>query len=515
MKRLGKARLIGRLALCAAAFALTGAAPLVPQLREAQTRETPLEAQLREHIEILASDDFDGRQPGTEGETKTLRYLAREWFDMGLDSGTNLPGKDWFAPVELVERTPQAQQAAFFRGKRRVTVPDGSVFVVTSGLRGLANNAPVLFVGQGTGPVPPRAELAGRIALMLDSVPPGTEPSDRAGRLLDGGAAAVMTVLDAGQTLDAVVARRQRSGYALASNTPGGDLEAFVTPAAFAALLAQDVDLDLLRRESAAPGFTPHLLGFSATLEATSRETRIHTHNLIGRIPGRNPAAGAVLIMAHWDHFGECVDPPAQDLICNGAIDNASGLAVITEAARQLVRGRQLDRDVYVLATTAEELGLLGAMAFAENPPLPLNRIVAAFNVDSTALVPRGMPVTIIGRGMTTLDGEIEKVLRRMKRGIVTNDSANQFVRRQDIWALMQHDVPTVMVTTAYSDPERLSRFMEHTYHRPSDQAVDLELGGAADDVALQVELVRHFASEKTFPGAPSNEPTAKGAKTP
>ncbi|MFX8425972.1 M20/M25/M40 family metallo-hydrolase, partial [Acinetobacter baumannii] len=82
---------------------------------------------------------------------------------------------------------------------------------------------------------------------------------------------------------------------------------------------------------------------------------------------------------------------PAEHLICNGAVDNASGLAVITEVARALSLGRQLDRDVYVLATTGEELGLLGAKAFAENPPVPLDRIVAVLNVDSTGIVPAGL----------------------------------------------------------------------------------------------------------------------------
>ena len=500
--------LAGRIALAAASLMLVSAAPRA---------DTAMESTLRRHIEILASDDFQGRQPGTEGETRTLRYLAREWFDMGLVSGTNLPGKDWFAPVELVERAPHGQRATFHRARKRLAVAESDVFVVTSGLRGLVENAPVLFVGQGTGPVPPRAELAGRIALMLDSTPPGTHPSDRAGRLLDGGAAAVITVLDSTHTIGDIASQRQRAGYALASDNPGGDLEAFLAPSAFASLLPAGSDLARLRDEARGQAFKPTLLGFNATLEASSRETRIHTHNLIGRIPGRNPAAGAVLLVAHWDHFGQCAATPsttpakpATDTICNGAIDNASGVAVITETARQITRGRQLDRDVYLLATTAEELGLLGAMAFTENPPLPLNRFVAAFNVDSNALVPRGLPVTIIGRGMTGLDPEIEKVARRMKRTITPGDAANRFVRRQDIWALMQHDVPTVMVSSAYSDPERLEQFMEHVYHRPTDEAAGLELGGAAEDVALHVELVRHFASERSWPdvaGKPAKSP--------
>ena len=70
-----------------------------------------------------------------------------------------------------------------------------------------------------------------------------------------------------------------------------------------------------------------------------------------------------MLFVAHWDAFGICAEPPAEDLICNGAIDNASGVAALTEIARRLVRGPPIDRDIYFLATTGEELGLLGAHA--------------------------------------------------------------------------------------------------------------------------------------------------------
>ena len=491
---------------------LLAVALAAPQVAVAakKKRPDPVEAALRKHIEILASDEFDGREPGTEGETLTLRYLAREWFDMGLVSGTNLPGKEWFAPVELVERAPLTSSATFQRGKRRITVPENSVWVVTSGLRAVVEPSPVLFVGHARGPLPARTDLAGRVALMLDGAPDPAAATDRAGALLDAGAAAVITVLDGERALEDIVARRERAGYALAGVGAGGDIEAFVSPAGLAALLPAGTDLARMQVEAQSPAFVPRVLNFTAALEATTRETRIKTHNLIGRIPGRLPSAGAVLLIAHWDHFGECAEPPAEDLICNGAIDNASGVAVITEVARAIVNGRQLDRDVYVLATTGEELGLLGALAFAENPPIPLDRIVAAFNVDSVGLVGRGLPLTIIGRGMTGLDSGIEAVARKMKRKVVQNDAANIYVRRQDIWALMQHDVPTVMVSSAYSDVELLERFMEDIYHRPGDQPTGLVLGGAAEDVAFHIELVRHFGTIRNWPAG-----GGKGGNTP
>lgn len=468
-------------------------------------KPTTLETALKSHVETLASDDFDGREPGTEGETKTLRYLARQWFDIGLEAGTNIPGSGWFAPVELVEREPVLSRASFTRGRKRVALPTDSVFVVTSGLRSLVQDAPLLFVGQATTPTLARAELAGRVAVMLDSLPKGVDPQrggDRAGRLLDAGALAVLTVLDDERGLEDVIARRRRAGYAVAGERIGSEIEAFISPATAQLLLAgaPNATVAKLRSDAASSAFTPYLLGVAGTFEATSRETRIKTHNLIGRLPGRNPGAGAVLMMAHWDHFGECAAAPAEDLICNGAIDNASGLAVVTETARALAKGRPLDRDVYFLATTGEELGLLGAIAFAENPPIPLDRIVAAFNVDSTGLVPAGRPVGIVGKGMTPLDPLIGEVIRKTKRRLAPGDGANAYIRRQDSWVLMRHDVPTVMVSSSYGDMERIERFMEDTYHRPTDQAgAGIDYSGMADDVQLQVELVRAFADPKRY----------------
>lgn len=471
-------------------------------------RDRDLEARLQAHIEILASDEYEGREPGTEGEAKTLRYLGRQWFDIGLVSGTNDPGNARFAPVTLVAREPAASIARFRRRGRAVTIPDDQLLVLTSGKRALVRNAPLLFVGTAQDMDFSRTELAGRVAVLLDSSRGdgggGGSIGDRQSALLAAGASAVLTVLDDQRTLEQVAARRQRSGYALADDSLGGDLEGFITPEGMESLLAGTRNtLDELEQAAGSADFVPVSLGLSATLEATTRETTIRTHNLIGKIPGRRPETGAVLLVAHWDHFGICAAPPAEDLICNGAIDNASGVAALTEIARRLVRRQQMDRDIYFLATTAEELGLLGAHAFAENPPLPISKIVAAFNIDSVALAPRGTSLGIVGRGMTGLDSGIATVAKQEKRRIVDGEDANEYVRRQDGWALLQHDIPTVMVTSAYGDIERVRKFFDRQYHRPNDDlSGKLEVGGAAQDVQFHVALARWFADSGRYPRA-------------
>lgn len=485
-----------------ASLAAMAALVLLPSIASAAPRrDRALEAQLRAHIEVLASDEFEGREPGTDGEAKTLRYIGRAMFDMGLESGTNDPAHEWFAPVTLVGREPVGSFANFMRRGKPVALPPGSVLMLTSGKRTVLRAAPLLFVGMGDGAAPPRSELAGRVAVLLDGGKDGTE---RQNALIAAGASAVLTVLDGDRTLENVTDRRQRSGYALAGEVLGGDLDGYITRAAMDRLLVSGgTSVAALEGEAAKAGFTPRLLELSANLEATTRETTIRTHNVIGKLPGRRPEAGAVLFVAHWDHFGVCAEAPAEDVICNGAIDNASGVATLIELARRLVKAPQLDRDIYFVATTAEELGLLGAKAFAENPPLPLNQIVAAFNIDSNALAPAGTPLGIVGRGMTGLDAQIAAVARREKHRIVDGTAANAYVRRQDGWALLQHDVPAVLVSTAYGDITRIEGFFDGDYHRPGDGVKpEIELGGAADDVAFHVALGRWFADLRRVPAA-------------
>jgi Zn-dependent M28 family amino/carboxypeptidase len=476
---------------------------LVPSAQAASSRENrEIAERLRAHIEVLAADDFEGREPGTEGEARTLRYLGREWFEIGLQSGTNDPGNEWFAPVQLVAREPASSTVQFFRNGRPVFVDPSEVLMLTSGRRALVRDAPLLFVGRAENLDFTRTELAGRVALLLDG---DIEGGERQNALLEQGAAAVLTVLDGERTLEQVAARRRRSGYALADDTLGGDLEGFVTREAMETLLkGARRPLAELERLAAERDFSPFPLSLTASLEATTRETTIRTHNLIGKIPGRDPDAGAVLFVAHWDHFGICGEETAEDRVCNGAIDNASGVAALTEVARQLSRGRAPDRDIHFLATTAEELGLLGAHAFAENPPLPLDAIIAAFNIDSIAIAPARTPVAIVGRGMTGLDEDIERVARREKLKVSPGDEANEYVKRQDGWALLQHDIPTVMVTTSYGEIERMRHFFDGDYHRPSDDlSRPLELGGAVDDVRMLVALGRWFADTKRVPKPP------------
>ena len=479
-----------------AALAMLGGCATVPAAPVARDRSA-IEAALARHIGVLASDDFGGRQPGTEGEAKTLRYLAREWQAAGLESGTNDPANPWFAPVALSQSLPDKSVARFYRDGRPIALPDPGVAVFTQGTRGLVQRAPMVFVGLA-GQGLDRSEVAGRVAVMLWDHAGQTEQHDA---LLQAGASAVLAIVEDESELAHLTSTRRRGSYRIAGGEDGAAIDGFISRPAMAAMIGEQ-KLAALTAGAREAEFKPVPLDITATIEATSSPGSVRTFNLIARLPGRREGAGAVLLLAHWDHFGRCAEPPATDLICNGAVDNASGLAVLTELAKRLSAGPKLDRDVYFLATTAEEWGLLGAQAFTENPPIPLDSIVAAFNLDTVAVAPTGSPVAIVGKGLTPLDPGIQQVMSDLRRKEGDEHLAQDYVRRQDGWALLQRDVPAVSVTSAFGQPGPLERYTRERYHQPSDEAAGIELGGAADDLLLTQALVRYFADVQRWPGA-------------
>jgi Zn-dependent M28 family amino/carboxypeptidase len=235
-------------------------------------------------------------------------------------------------------------------------------------------------------------------------------------------------------------------------------------------------------------------------IEQMNKRGPFMAHNVVGRVPGRSPDGRAVVLMAHYDHLGICLPEGAPDRICNGAVDNASGVAALIAVAERVAE-MKLDRDVWFVATSAEEWGLLGAKAFAARPPLPLASIIAGFNLDTIAIAPRGMPVAMIAAKGARMDGLVRQAASAMGRAFDGDDEAAPFLQRQDGWALAQRGVPMIMAGGSFSDFKLLSAFLASGYHSPADELRrETELGGAADDANLHVELIRRAASRSLWP---------------
>ncbi|MGY6552017.1 MAG: M20/M25/M40 family metallo-hydrolase [Erythrobacter sp.] len=486
-------------AFFALALVLAGCARVPPASVPLAERDA-IAAQMMADITMLASDDFGGRKPGTIGEARTLAYLTGRMREIGLVSGTNDPGSDWRAPVALVSTLPQQGSIAFTNGRRGIAVSDAAAAAFTPRRRELAQGGPrtgveVIFAGLNPDNLT-EDQAAGAIIVMLDE---GAAKRAEREALFAKGAGAVLTVVKD----EAVLARIKREYGAERLQFANGEtngLNAFITEAGMAQALGSSAWRDLVKRGSAAD-FAPVALDLGITIEATSQRREFVSHNLIGMIPGARSETGAVLLLAHWDHLGECGPANAVDRICNGAVDNASGVAMMLELARRLARGPKLDRDIYVLATTAEEAGLLGARAFAEEPPVPLEQFIAAFNFDMMAIAPAGSPVGIVGRGRTPFEPLVIEHLAKTRRSLGNRDFADSFLERQDGWALLREGVPTVLISSAFASREVLTPFLTRHYHQPSDRAERIELGGAVDDLLLHEAVIRQLADAARYTG--------------
>ncbi|MEQ5786494.1 M28 family peptidase [Erythrobacter sp. NFXS35] len=465
-----------------------------------------IEERLRADIAKLASDEFAGRKPGTVGEEKTLAYLEQRFAETGLLSGTGDPGSYWRAPVDLVSARPLTSKLQLARGRTALMVPEEDGVAFTRRRRALAaggpaTGVPVVFVGTGEGPVSPDT-VAGAVVVLLGAE--GPNPSRRAEPFRDR-ATAVLTVLPDASAIARLRAANDVERVELASEEVD-TLGAYVTDAALAKVLGA-ANWQRLKARSREADFTPIEIQLAISIDAAADRREFTSHNLVGVIPGTVPGAGAVLVLAHWDHLGECGPPEAADRICNGAVDNASGLAVMLELARRLKSGPPLERDVYFLATTSEEAGLLGTRAFVRNPPVPLDDIVAAFNLDMLALAPAGAPVGFVGEGRTALDPLILAEIARSGRSTGDKALAESFVPRQDGWVLLEQGVPAVLLSSAFGSRAVLGPFLANDYHDPSDHPEGIALGGAIDDLLLHEALVRVLADPARYPAPETGAP--------
>lgn len=461
------------------------------------------EADLREHIAVLASDEFEGRAPGTAGEAKTIQYIAASWKAAGMKPGAK--DGSWFDPVALVSRGQGTATATYMVGARKLRVASDDIVLIGKEAQ-FSKKLPLMFGGYGVKANGDALDnVAGKAVMIFLDRPefaPDDKQSPRARRdaLVAAGAEAVIMVAESAGNWSA--ARRQLLSrpITLESREKRAELEGAISSEyAVALITAGGRDWDKLRKAAKAENYAGEALGIDGSFDVTTEVRRFNSYNVVGKLAGRKKNSGALLYMGHWDHLGLCEPEGAADRICNGAVDNASGIAVLTEVAQHLAKKRH-DRDIYFVATTGEESGLLGAYAFAEFPPVPLDRIVLSLNVDTIAISGRGAKVAIIGRGTTKLDSAVEAVARKAGRKIEPSTDANAFIQRQDGWALTQKGVPALMVGGSFADLGLMQKFLAGDYHGPDDELTDTtQLGGAAEDAVLHVALGQYFADARKY----------------
>ena len=190
--------------------------------------------------------------------------------------------------------------------------------------------------------------------------------------------------------------------------------------------------------------------------------------NVIGHIPGTNPAAQNIVITAHYDHNG------VQDgQLYPGADDNASGVSALLAIAREL-RRRPLRHPVIIAALDGEERGLQGAKAFVAKPPVPLWQIALNINLD---MLSRSSSNEIYAAGTyhyPALKPPLEEVQRRAGVALRFGHDVPRERSRVDDWTLQSDhgEFHKARIPFVYFGVE------DHPdYHKPTDTADKIDPG--------------------------------------
>ncbi len=496
---------------------------------------------LRRHIATLASDDFEGRGPGTQGEEKTVRYLTEQFKKIGLAPGN--PDGTYVQDVPLVGLT-SAVTSSFVAGEKTLS-PTFLTELVAVSRRVVpkveVKESDMIFVGYGV--VAPEygwddfkgVDVKGKTVVMLINDPPVADPKDSSkldektfkGKAMtyygrwtykyeiasEKGAAACLIVHEtgpAGYPFAVVAGSWGRENFDLRSadgNKSRVAVEGWLSQSAAEALLTAagqrfaDLKAAALKRD-----FKPVPLKAKASLTVENTLRDVASKNVLGKLEGRDPKLNDeyVVYTAHWDHLGR--DPKlAGDQIFNGAADNASGTAALLEIAHSMASlpaDERPKRSVLFLAVTAEEKGLLGSQYYAENPLYPLPRTVANINMDGINLYAPTKDIEIVGSGASTIEDLAAEVAAKTQRTLIPDTQSEKgFYYRSDHFEFAKVGVPAFYAKAGripigkpegYIDEKRTS-YIEKDYHKVSDEVkADWDYGAGAQDVdfLLQVGLL-------------------------
>ena len=487
----------------------------------------------------LASDDMQGREPGSDGERKTLEYIEKEYLELGLQPAA---GGDFRQEVALVEITGSAQSLSFSHGAGGMTLAYGDDMVIGSRRvqpQAAIAGSEVVFVGYGI-----RApetgwddyagiDMRGKTALILVNDPgfvTGEESLFRGKAMTyhgrwtykfeeasrQGAAAAIIVHETLPASYDWGVVRNSWSGPQFYLDREDGNagrtaLEGWITEARARQLMELGgQDFDALKAAAVKRGFRPVPLGVSATAGVRNEIRHKRSPNVAGLMPGKDRPDEYVIYMAHWDHLG--VDAGSEgDRIYNGAVDNATGVAgilTIAKAYRDMLPGAS--RSVLFIAVTAEESGLLGSEYYAEHPLAPLAKTAAVINIDALNPLGRARDLEVVGYGASDLEDLLAAAAKSKNRTLKPDHKpeAGRFYR-SDQFNFAKSGVPSLYVksgTTLRDAPDGsgkalLDDYDAKRYHKPGDEySEDWDVSGSIEDLRMLFEVGARVANATTWP---------------
>ena len=536
---------IGAIAGAVATLATLLAGCTSPQVADAPiVKPSFSEAAYRAHVERLASDEFEGRAPGTPGEQKTLAYLEQEYRDVGLEP---VSGDSFLQPVPLVEIATRPDDTMVVQGREGSLTLAYAEDVVYWTKRPVpesrVTDAELVFAGYGI--VAPEygwndyagVDMRGKIAVVLVN-DPGFATQDP--ELFTGnamtyygrwtykfeeavrqGAAGLLVVHEtkpAAYPWEVVRNGAARPQFDLLVENYESErlaIEGWLTHEAAERMLAMAGESYAALKQAALDpqSFKARPLGLKASVGVRNLVRRGTSYNVVGVLPGRERSDEYLLYTAHWDHLGKILSVTGgdTDTIFNGASDNATGIAGLLELARVFAATQpRPERSVMFVAFTAEENGLLGSQHFAENPPVPVANMVGGINMDNLYVIGKTSDLTVIGYDASELDEYLRRAAAQQDRVLVPEPTPeNGFYYRSDHFNLAKHGVPMLYTKAGVDSPSEgpgygriwLEDYIANRYHKPSDEYdPSWDVSGILQDLEVYYEVGLTLANSDAWP---------------
>jgi len=523
-------------ALLLAALALPAAAQELDATRIADT------------VQVLSSDFFEGRAPGTVGDERTVGYLIGQFQALGLAPG----GKDgsWTQPAPLLHTklgepktlgvTLGDQTRSWERGKQ--------VYVSTlrPSDRAVIEHAPLVFVGYGVN-APERkwddfkgVDLKGKVAVFLVNDPDFEAAKGEAVAGRFGGK--TMTYYGRWTYKYEEASRRGAIGALIVHDTPGAGygwnvvtspqgenydivrapdkltslvLQGWIEGQAATTLFADaGLDLAALRKQARRPDFHPVVLkGATFSADIPVAHEVVESHNVLAKIPGSERPDEIVFYGAHWDAYGKGPADAHGNTIRRGANDDGLGVAALLEIARTFKAQPAPKRSIVFGVWTAEERGLLGSEAYALDPAYPMDKTVANLTIDILQTAGKARDVILVGAGQDTLEDDLARFAKAQDRTVTPEGLPERgLFYRADHFSFAKRGVPVLLMMgiAGASDlvdggraagQKWVDDYTGHCYHQPCDAyGPEWNLDGAVQDIGLMLDIGRDLANSSRWP---------------
>ena len=514
-------------------------------LAASEEPDQQLQNRLRAHIEFLADDLMLGRQPGSDGYNIAANYVASQYRQMGLipagDGGTYFQQ----VPIRRAFLESGSAEIEFSRGDETTPLVFVEDFYMSPSLARTSSEleAGMVFVGYGIDA--PELEhsdyagidVAGKVVVSFAGQPhdfPSEEGAHFASTteklkaaVRHGAVGALM--IHTPRTSQRFAWERVRNlvgspsmGWINEKGEVHGEFEQLQAggmlrhtatevlfenaPVNLEALLERDVNAEALM------SFT---LDSTVKMRQRSTHETIYSPNVIAVLPGSDPllANEHVVYTAHLDHIGELHSEDSEqvqnDMINNGAMDNASGVSVMLETARLFTEAAAPRRSMLFIAVTAEEKGLVGSEYFAMNPTVPIESIVSEVNLDMPVLLYDFGDVIAFGSEHSTLADTVRQAAGSYGIELSPDPFPEQniFVR-SDHYRFVQQGVPSVFLVTGMKSLDGdvdtqpiFEGFLQEHYHKPSDDLnLPINYRAAAMFTRINVKIGENIANEPERP---------------